>query len=1290
MAKLLHKRSATPAKVPLTTDLTLGELSVNTNDGKLFLKKNNGADAIVEVGAQTLTGDATGSGNGTINVVFANTGVAAGTYTKLTVDVKGRVTAATIMNNADVVASLGYTPESIGNKNIANGYAGLDSGGKISTSVLPAIALVNTFVVATQAAMLALTAQTGDVAVRTDLQKSFILAGASSSTLADWQELLSPTGAVVSVNSQTGVISLTTTNIPEGTNLYHTTARAAAAAPVQTVAGRTGAVVIAQADVTGLTTASTPSFARVFGGNGTAAAPTYSYQNEGSGDTGMYWGGEGYTNFSSNGVWAASIGPAGIQAAGSVTAATINSTGLLSQGGNAVLHAANYNSYVPSLTGAGASGSWPISINGTAANVSGLAITTLAGLTDLNTVVTSGFYRLQNGMVNSPAVAYDYGQLLVIHGASDTITQVAWNYGTGAMATRSGNPTQVGGGGTWGAWRFILDTSNFGTVAPSLTGTGASGTWNINVLGIANKASTLAQNGGAGAAMTFNWSGQGGSPTWVWGGSDGVNNYVYNPSNFNVANSDKLGGLAATSTLQKRRVNIGNASGYTLNDAGFYNGTYGSEYGFSYGGSGEAVGPYIHFGGLNQTNNYGCQISANYGDGSIMRFRTRNDDLSAWNPWRDIFHTGNMTLNTGAVGNSVMQRDVSGDGWVRYLNSTDNGTSGTFQAVTGIIAKTGDNYHRTVDAQSVRNYLGQGMALLSSNSNNTITAIDTLNSNAIGYCNGISILGQTDGALYAQAHTAPWQHQIYGDYRTGQIALRGKNSGVWQPWRTVIDSGNIAAQNVAYATSATRLYATGAPYDFGNTSPYYLTMTYNSTANRWRLAATPATPASVEVAYADAAGTAGSATALTITTDETYNGAEYVTLNRGSGVGSQFNTAKLAFNPNTGTLSVATAVVTGRMYSNGNMHVDPSPTSATYLNYYQGTGGVNFCNGAAGVVASVSAAGVFTGIGTGISGTAAGLNVGGYSSRIQPVTQYSWSVNTLPNGYNDGMQSSFVSMNEGWFSYGHVINIKGYGGGPGASMQTYIPYGAAYGGVDVKYRLGDQAANAWGGWKVWMDDSNLGSYMANRVAGNANSISSAVGGTYYWTGVNYFQSNKGAGSYLGSNATYALEAYSNDGGSAAMSFHRGGSYAINMGLDPDGMFRIGGWSAPANLFNMDMSGNLTMANNVTAYSDERLKKNWRALRSNFVSHWANVKYGIYDRIDNDSTQAGLSAQSVQEVLPEVVLTNTDGMLSLNYGAAAAVATVELAKEVVELRKQVCDQNLIINTLIKRLELLEAK
>jgi hypothetical protein len=51
----------------------------------------------------------------------------------------------------------------------------------------------------------------------------------------------------------------------------------------------------------------------------------------------------------------------------------------------------------------------------------------------------------------------------------------------------------------------------------------------------------------------------------------------------------------------------------------------------------------------------------------------------------------------------------------------------------------------------------------------------------------------SDGALYSQRYSTEWQHQIAGDYRSGQIALRGRNNGTWQAWRTVLDSSNFTS-----------------------------------------------------------------------------------------------------------------------------------------------------------------------------------------------------------------------------------------------------------------------------------------------------------------------------------------------------------------------------------------------------------------------------------------------------------------------------------------------------------------
>jgi len=42
------KRTAVPGKIPSTSQLELGEVGINTYDGKIFIKKNNGTESIIE------------------------------------------------------------------------------------------------------------------------------------------------------------------------------------------------------------------------------------------------------------------------------------------------------------------------------------------------------------------------------------------------------------------------------------------------------------------------------------------------------------------------------------------------------------------------------------------------------------------------------------------------------------------------------------------------------------------------------------------------------------------------------------------------------------------------------------------------------------------------------------------------------------------------------------------------------------------------------------------------------------------------------------------------------------------------------------------------------------------------------------------------------------------------------------------------------------------------------------------------------------------------------------------
>jgi len=93
-------------------------------------------------------------------------------------------------------------------KGAASGVASLDTAGKIPNSQLSALATTETFAVGTQAAMLALSAQRGDIAVRTDLSRHFILNADDPAVLANWIELLAPVDAVSSVDGRAGVVGL--------------------------------------------------------------------------------------------------------------------------------------------------------------------------------------------------------------------------------------------------------------------------------------------------------------------------------------------------------------------------------------------------------------------------------------------------------------------------------------------------------------------------------------------------------------------------------------------------------------------------------------------------------------------------------------------------------------------------------------------------------------------------------------------------------------------------------------------------------------------------------------------------------------------------------------------------------------------------------------------------------------------------------------------------------------------------------------------------------------------------
>ena len=116
--------------------------------------------------------------------------------------------------------------EQTANKGAANGYTPLGSDSKIPSSYMPALALNSVWTPSTQTAMLTLSsAVVGDVAIRSDSSLTYVLKASDYTKAYNWVQLLFPTAPVLSVAGMTGNVTLTTSNVSEGTNYYWTQTR---------------------------------------------------------------------------------------------------------------------------------------------------------------------------------------------------------------------------------------------------------------------------------------------------------------------------------------------------------------------------------------------------------------------------------------------------------------------------------------------------------------------------------------------------------------------------------------------------------------------------------------------------------------------------------------------------------------------------------------------------------------------------------------------------------------------------------------------------------------------------------------------------------------------------------------------------------------------------------------------------------------------------------------------------------------------------------------------------------
>jgi len=200
----------------------------------------------------------------------------------------------------------------------------------------------------------------------------------------------------------------------------------------------------------------------------------------------------------------------------------------------------------------------------------------------------------------------------------------------------------------WKDWHTLLHSGNYTNYSPTLTGVGASGTWNINIEGY----SKAIVDAAGGSVMKFNWSGKTGSPVWLWGGNSPDNMYVFSPAELNVGNSAQLGGVPASHHLKVSYQNpptffqsASLAPGlYTTNSTGLLD-----QNGVPYLTGWWHVLVFAHDGG-----GYGAQIatelSSDQGNGeNAPRMYMRVATLGNFGPWAPIDTTRMVSHSGGSL-----------------------------------------------------------------------------------------------------------------------------------------------------------------------------------------------------------------------------------------------------------------------------------------------------------------------------------------------------------------------------------------------------------------------------------------------------------------------------------------------------------------------------------------------------------------------------------------------------------------------------------------------------------------
>jgi hypothetical protein len=1284
MAEIKIKRSNVTGRVPTTSDLALGELAINTFDGKLFLKRNNGTDAVVEIG-----GSAAG-------VASFNTR-----------------TGAVTLSSGDVTGALGFTPLSN-----TTSYLPL-AGGSLTGDVSLPFNILTAY------------------STQTEQVNTSNLSVSSSVYLDGAWELYH--------NSATENLELfhyNYTNAPQ--NLLINGNVAVHAGNVGSYAASTSHthdyLPLSGGTLTGRTIVNVGGRALTVGGSPAGAPNAVIAAHDGYLE--IVAGAGGATNKSGVVFHNPNISTSILEYVNTTSDAAYfnfrsdDVSWNVRVNNSIVLHASNISSYALPLSGGTLTGN--LSINtGSVINFAGQSDTVGYNATSgLGTYIKGtgstyiygggSFYdgTAQRALIHAgnkdsytyPPASHTHsylplsggtltGELTIATGAAtglrintSTGTQSLWvraGYDTDGTATPAVSATNIqfqSSGSSGGTFSFVsgntkalsigsvvnslvalqqagnqvLHAGNYNSYSPTLTGGNASGTWPINITGSA---------GSVAATATTN---------------------LYSPNAATVVSGDAATAMPGT----------GNSLIHTL----------------ATGPSGND-GHIIGMSWANTTSVYGAQIWVDTDPTNRMAIRSRSS-TGVWNGWSEVLTANNYTSyfptwSSGVTGSHIVQRDGNGYIYANHVNFSTGETENP--TINSFITSNGDGWSRKSSKSHVINQLS---LLTASNWSNYVQIPYTGWPGSPGADANTFLGGSWLRSSFTYSNNAPWtgplfsapaggyDMQINGQYSGHEFSIRSRNgdAGSWMSWKRILTDHNYntwaptLTGGGASGTWSINLNLGGSGHTITNNSwaggAGYHGYQFNGGDYRFGFSST----SGVVSVYADGNFYATDSSHLVL---HAGNYSSYALPLSGGTVGD----LRTNFLSGGGGHSFGSSHYSmGKDYANGGW--SHPHYSDLIIGYHTGIrigaaySGIRFYNNSPTTDANND--------GNGDGGEALLMTIGGHAGGSDVVINNSLQLANsnlkLSQGDGTGLR---ITTAYGWVNFGaqnsswtHVYSDKAFY----TNQDWYVNNSVMlHAGNYTSYATARTSGNRPGVTKLYRNEDDSGYNVQTTWSSDASG---------YWSLRGYYNDNYHAACYVAlsgrsnrANGNFYIDDNYGCGivGAYASTryqgvFAMGDSYKLPADGTTTGSLYGLAWSHPnaggaaGNLtdhgllvinngvFKCAISNSIVASGNITAYSDERLKTNWRSMPENYVARLAKVKVGIYDRLDEeDSTQVGVSAQSFQQLLPQAIMTAKDDMqtLSVSYGNAALASAVELAKDNVELRARIERLESLIEQLLNK-------